>query len=267
MKDPDFRYPGQQAEEVTKRVVYKHIFSIVPIILGLVIVGLVGMGFLVYASANPQQVPIQMDPAIYGLVGMLLVVLLALLVAAIFWIWRQNKIVITNVHLVDIDQIGLFNKKVSTLSWTRIQDVSAKVNGPLQTIFGYGTLHVQTAGEDKNFSFDYVPNPYELEHYILEMHKLVMTQDDGVSMKEESEEIAHDLNNQSPTADNQTAAPLPQSQHMPQTPPAPATSQTGSEPTQQETIAGTYIPPNQVQQAPPPAEPPKPPLPKNPLED
>lgn len=259
MNDTNFRYPGQQAEEVTKRVVYKHIFSIVPIVFGLLIVGVVGMGFLVYASANPDQVPIKLDPAVYGLVGLLLVILIALFVVSIFWIWRQNKIVITNVHLVDIDQIGLFNKKVSTLSWTRIQDVSARVNGPLQTVFGYGTLNVQTAGEDKNFVFDYVPNPYELEHYILEMHKLVMQQDDGVSMREESEEIAADLQQ---NATQSAASTKPATNPLTSATAQPPASATPTPPP----IAGTYVPPSQVNNPQPP-EPPKPPLPNNPLED
>jgi hypothetical protein len=77
--------------------------------------------------------------------------------------------VITNKHVVDVDQIGLFNREVSTLRLEEIQDVSAKVNGPLQTMLGYGTLIIQTAGERENFVFDYVPEPYKLENYIIEL--------------------------------------------------------------------------------------------------
>ena len=35
----------------------------------------------------------------------------------------------------------------------------------------YGTIIIQTAGERENFVFDFVPNPYELEQYILEARK------------------------------------------------------------------------------------------------
>ncbi len=66
--------------------------------------------------------------------------------------------------------------------------MSAKVRGPLQTIIGYGDIDVQTAGEDHNFSFDYVPSPYELENYVLEMHKKFYDSDDGLS-----EEVKKDV--------------------------------------------------------------------------
>lgn len=252
-----FRYPGQQDEEITKRVVHKHLFSIMPMLVGLIVLGLLGMVLLMYASANPSTFSLTIDPNIYGLVGLILFLIIIFLMLAIFWIWRHNIIVVTNIHLVDIDQMGLFNKKVSTLSWTRIQDVSAKVNGPFQTIFGYGTLNVQTAGEDKNFIFDYVPNPYELEHYILEMHKLVMQQDDGVAIREEEHAMAHAMSQ---------PVQSPQASAAPAQPPAQAQSPTSDQPA--EPIAGTYVPPAQASptiQTEPDVAPKN--LPKNPLED
>jgi hypothetical protein len=36
-------------------------------------------------------------------------------------------------------------------------------------MLGYGTLIIQTAGERENFVFDYVPDPYKLENYIIEL--------------------------------------------------------------------------------------------------
>ncbi|MBI2798534.1 PH domain-containing protein [Candidatus Saccharibacteria bacterium] len=176
----NYHYPGQPADEVTKRVIYKHIISIVPFLVATVIVGVAVVVGLSYLSMNPNVLPIKFSAGLFSLVGFGVIVMLLLMLVAVVWIWRANKIVVTNQHIVDIDQIGLFNKRVSTLTLSRIQDVSARVRGPLQTVLGYGNINVQTAGEDRNFEFDYVPNPYDLENYILEVHKQFYNQDSGV---------------------------------------------------------------------------------------
>jgi hypothetical protein len=40
-----------------------------------------------------------------------------------------------------------------------IQDVSSRVAGISQTMFNYGDLRIQTAGEIPELSFEKVPNP------------------------------------------------------------------------------------------------------------
>lgn len=179
--DQKVRYPGQLADEVTEKVIYKHIMSIVPFLFAAIVLGIVLVIGFTYLANNPSVLPSGISAAAIGLAGFVFMLLLFLGIVAIVWIWRSNKIVITNQHMVEIDQVGLFNKKVSTLSLSRIQDVSARIHGPLQTILGYGGIDVQTAGEDKNFRFDYIPDPYGLENYILEMHKKFYAADDGLS--------------------------------------------------------------------------------------
>lgn len=121
-----------------------------------------------------------------GFVGLLLFLLMSFFLIATIWIWRRNVVVITNKHIVDLDQKGLFNRIVSSQSLGRIQDVRSEIRGPMQTIFQYGTIIVQTAGESQNFRFDYIPHPYVVEKYILDTHQKYLKEtahgeDDGVS--------------------------------------------------------------------------------------
>lgn len=164
-------YPGQPSDEITQRVVYKHIISILPFMFTVLVMGIVGIAGAYYIATNPAQVSQYVPETLVSLFGLLYIIILVFLFVGVLWIWRRNKVVITNQHIVDIDQVGLFNRKVSTLRLGEIQDLSADVHGPMQTIFQYGTMMVQTAGERENFSFDYVPHPYELEHYILEIRQ------------------------------------------------------------------------------------------------
>ena len=169
--DTDLGYPGQPSTEITQRVVYKHIMAIAPILIAMVLVLLAALGGIIYYNQNSVSLSANIPQWAVSLIGFGLLAFIFFLVIGTFWIWRRNKVVVTNQHIVDIDQIGLFNHTVSTLRLEEIQDISASVKGPVQTFFQYGTLIIQTAGERENFVFDYVPNPYELEHYILEVRK------------------------------------------------------------------------------------------------
>ncbi len=164
-------YPGQPSSEVTLKVVYKHIVAIFPFLFALFTLAILGIIGVYYLGQYQDQINTVVSMSYLNLVGFLVIFLLAFLFVAVFWIWRRNKLIITNEHIVDIDQIGLFNRTVSTLRLEEIQDITAKVHGPMQTIFQYGTLLIQTAGERENFVLDYIAEPYEIEHYILKIRK------------------------------------------------------------------------------------------------
>ena len=111
----------------------------------------------------------------YGLSGIFLFALsvwfLALWLTAFhnLAMYSLNTLIITNERLIDNDQIGLFNRRVSELDNNRIQDVSTHTNGFIETLLKFGTITVQTAGSDKHFVFDTVPNPEEIKDIIMKM--------------------------------------------------------------------------------------------------
>lgn len=87
------------------------------------------------------------------------------------WIdFYLDATIITQKRLVDVQQHGLFNHRVSEQSLLRVQDVSVRVRGPLQTFFQYGTVYVETAGEAPNFDMHNLPHPHQVANIILELH-------------------------------------------------------------------------------------------------
>jgi uncharacterized membrane protein YdbT with pleckstrin-like domain len=84
------------------------------------------------------------------------------------YVYRQSKLIVTDQNLIQILQNGLFSRKVSRLSVSNVEDVSADQHGFLQTLFIYGTLTVETEGEMKNFVFPYCPNPNKYADQILD---------------------------------------------------------------------------------------------------
>ena len=51
----------------------------------------------------------------------------------------------------------------------RIQDVTSEVKGVLPTIFKYGNIYIQTAGEIERFIFEQIPNPDQIRDYIIKL--------------------------------------------------------------------------------------------------
>lgn len=170
-------FPGQDDSEVVQRVVYKHLFSVLPFLLVALLLFFIGL-FLVYAGAAdilkfPESalkgLPDSTFQLPYSLIGVVLVVLALFLWLASIYVWRQNQMILTDENVVDVDQRGIFLKHISTLRLSRVQDISVVVKGPMQTLFRYGTIHIQTAGAKENFEFDYVPDPYEVKAYMVNL--------------------------------------------------------------------------------------------------
>jgi uncharacterized membrane protein YdbT with pleckstrin-like domain len=78
-----------------------------------------------------------------------------------FWI-------VTNDRIINVEQ-HLFSRTVSELDLYKIQDITGEAKGFLQTMFNYGNVYVQTAGEVGRFNFQEVPNPREVARKIMEL--------------------------------------------------------------------------------------------------
>lgn len=79
-----------------------------------------------------------------------------------FLSWYFNVYLITDERLVDVDFYSLIYKRISETKIDRIQDVSYSQGGIVQSLFNYGTVTIQTAGEIPEFEFASVPKPAQI---------------------------------------------------------------------------------------------------------
>ena len=108
----------------------------------------------------------------YAIIGVSAYYLIVIAVFLTAWIgYYLSVAIITPEHLVDIRQDGLFNRRISEQSLLRVQDVSAHMQGFLQTFFHYGTVFVETAGEAPNFVIPSIPYPNRVANTILKLHE------------------------------------------------------------------------------------------------
>ncbi|MEK7498708.1 MAG: PH domain-containing protein [Patescibacteria group bacterium] len=88
--------------------------------------------------------------------------------------WTTNYyldvVLITNRRLLKIEQKGLFARDIAEMRLERIQDIRVDVTGVIPSLLDFGTLKVQTAGEEEQFIIVDVPNPNSIKNIIFEHH-------------------------------------------------------------------------------------------------
>lgn len=87
------------------------------------------------------------------------------------YLYQANVVLVTSEKIAQLLYTSLFNRKISQLSIGDVQDVSVQQKGIFARIFNYGTLVVETAGEQNNYTFTYTPQPYETGKAIVNSHE------------------------------------------------------------------------------------------------
>lgn len=148
----------------------KHSFYIVIKIIGLVILAI--LGFLVFfpmLTGLFKGFPGDINYLIFFFYLIYLSVLWVL--GFIFWTeYYLDMWILTDQRLIDVEQRGLFSREVSSLRLDRIQDVKVEVVGVIDTFLHIGTIHVQTAGSEKEFIIPSAKSPEVAKRKILEVH-------------------------------------------------------------------------------------------------
>lgn len=87
------------------------------------------------------------------------------------YLYKHSVIFITNEKIAQVVNITIFQRKVSQLGIGDAQDVTVSQKTFFSRAFNYGTLIIETAGEQQNYTFDYVPNPYKASKIIINSHE------------------------------------------------------------------------------------------------
>jgi uncharacterized membrane protein YdbT with pleckstrin-like domain len=79
--------------------------------------------------------------------------------------------IVTDTRIVNIEQLGLFSRHISELKHNKIQDVTSEVQGLVPTLFGYGNVYIQTAGNKQRFVFKQIPESTKTRNIIMQLQK------------------------------------------------------------------------------------------------
>jgi uncharacterized membrane protein YdbT with pleckstrin-like domain len=159
------------ADERVINVIYRHIIGIFYIYFVAFSVVAVMLAFIIlifpdlFSGLSRESNLLLAAGAVFGLALIFFILFIAT------YIYRQNKIVVTNQNIIQVLQNGLFIRKVSRLDYSDVEDVTAEHRGILSNMFNFGTLNIETSGEQKNFIFPYCPDPNKYADLILDLRQ------------------------------------------------------------------------------------------------
>ena len=162
-------YTLDPRETVIKEI-NRHWVDLIPVAVSSLALIIVDIALVYFASRFADQ--LKFLPSGFVILLVLTLLLLAAAISTVgIYIYHQNKLIMTDMHLIQIVQNGLFGRSVSQLSIAKVQDVSASRRGFFATMLDYGSIEVETAGEDDNFVFNFAPHPQQLADECLSIHE------------------------------------------------------------------------------------------------
>ncbi len=164
-------FASQLDNEHIYLVIRQHWFFLVTrlAVIGILIV--VGVAARVF---GPELAPFLFEDELGIITGLVfhtywLVVLLSTFLIVIFYYLHLQ--IITDVRLVDIDQIGLFGRNVSELQLENVEDVTSQMHGVFATVLNFGDVLVQTSSPERFFDFDGIAHPELVKKMILDLYE------------------------------------------------------------------------------------------------
>ena len=96
-----------------------------------------------------------------------------LIFAIAFYSYAESILVITNQRLFNIEQRGLFTRKISELDHRNIQDITSDSEGLAKTMLHFGDLTIRTAGASAGTEMIVrnIPDPYDIQQLITRIYR------------------------------------------------------------------------------------------------
>jgi len=171
-------YPNHEPDEKVILFIRKHwflFFVVFLIIFGIILLPAIVVVVLIRFS--PQL----FTGSIVNIIVILSSIYLLFLCAA-FLIGFINLyfdvMILTNKRIIDINQKGLFNRVIDELDLLHVEDVASRVRGMIGTFLDFGIVEIQTAGTERNFIFNGIPNPRKVCRQILTQYKELLRTDE-----------------------------------------------------------------------------------------
>ncbi len=137
-------------------------------VFGLFLIGLAAEFFI------PRLLPTVVNGAILSDLSLVIhIYYLGLLLGALllFIFFYLSVQIVTEMRMVDVDQAGIFRRKVTEIQIENVEEVTSRSHGVLATIFNFGDVTVQTSSAEVDFVFENVAHPEEVKKIILDIYE------------------------------------------------------------------------------------------------
>jgi len=156
MNDSDFTFRGQRPDESVLNIIRRHpivffwpLFQSV-LVLAVTIIVLIFFGF----------------SDVFYIIGIVAALLIFALVFKVWFIYSNSFCLITSQRVINVDQRGFFDRRITETEYSKIQDVTNTTSGMLGTSLNFGEIAIQTAGTESKLVIKNIPDPYEVQQKI-----------------------------------------------------------------------------------------------------
>jgi hypothetical protein len=164
---------GIDSDEQLIANIHRHFFGIftVYILTAVALVVIIGLIYLLLPTliGNNQG----QDYTLLAVIAVGIIAIMAIILYMATSVYYSSSLILTNLNITEVTKRGVFNKKISQLDVSNIEDVNADRKGFFSTMFDYGTLTIETAGAVDNFVLTYCPHPDHYAKEILEARQTV----------------------------------------------------------------------------------------------
>jgi uncharacterized membrane protein YdbT with pleckstrin-like domain len=160
--DPTGRVEQINAGEIKIADIRRHPFGLVLIYIQVLLALALAFGLILpfagdgFESLGFSRASAASLMAVLSIMAFIFIILYLFLATRIY---KTNQLILTNDNVTHVAQVSLFHRKISEISMANVEDVTAHQTGLFSTIFNFGRLHIETAGEQNNLDFIYCPNP------------------------------------------------------------------------------------------------------------
>ena len=169
-----YNFEGKKSGEAVAILLHRHWFTIAARMMIVVIMFILPLILFPFINAMiSKYIPI-------GGLTFLLYTIYFMIVWSFFMysvtMYLLDSWIVTNERIISNTQHGFFNRTVSEMELSRVQDVTVSVDGIIETTMNFGNLEIQTAGKEEKFVFEQIPNPQRVKDTVM---KVVSGMNDG----------------------------------------------------------------------------------------
>lgn len=164
LEQTTYSFEGKKENERVVLFIHRHWFVVVS---KLIFLTLITLSPLLIFSVFGQFIISNNLVPIFALFWSAIIMLSWILFFYSLTLYTLDTWLVTNMRIINSVQRGFFDRTVSELSISSIQDVSIKIDGVMATTLNFGHIEVQTASDAHHFTFEEVPAPQHVKDAII----------------------------------------------------------------------------------------------------
>lgn len=173
----DINFPGKRSDENIILFLRRHWLVLVVKLIPMVVYLIILVAFNYIAPQVFDMAGLNLDANFIALIQSTMWMFFWLILFVIWVDYYLDVWIVSDQRVIDIEQMGMFKRRISELEHSKIQDITSDVQGVIPTLLNFGYVYIQTAGEKERFIFKQIPNPVKVRDVIMQLQQWVLLQE------------------------------------------------------------------------------------------